>query len=321
MSRPARIEYEGAFYHVMNRGNRREAIFIDNQDRARFYEIIGSIESRYKIIIYSFVLMPNHYHLIIETPLGNLSKAIQRLNGDYALYFSRRHRSPGHLFQGRFKAMLVEKETYLLELSRYIHLNPFRAGMVKSPEKYKWSSLYEISKNSNGTLPFTLYTDWLLELFGKRKGTAARKYLEFVREGIKDMKNPGFEATGGWILGSEIWANKIIKKWIDFSSKEITGIKPLRARIPVNKYEQLVCKEFEISKQDLKKLTYNNIARMSMIYLAYNYCGLTLRVIGQRYGGISDSAVNKVVSRFRTRLSKDRKLNAKIKKILSSSEM
>ncbi len=321
MARPARIEYEGAFYHVMNRGSRREAIFIDNQDRLRFYEIIGNIESRYKIIVYSFVLMSNHYHLIIETPLGNLSKAIQCLNGDYALYFSRKHRSPGHLFQGRFKAMLVEKETYLLELSRYIHLNPFRAGMVKSPEKYKWSSLYEILNNINSKLPFTLYTDWLLEPFGKRKNTAARKYLEFVREGIKDMKNPGLEATGGWILGSETWANKIIKKWIDFSSKEITGIKPLRVRTPVNRYEQLVCKEFEISKQDLKKLTYNNIARMSMIYLAHNYCGLTLRVIGQRYGGISDSAVNKVVSRFRTRLSKDKKLNTKMKRIMSSGEM
>ena len=265
--------------------------------------------------------MSNHYHLIIETPLGNLSRAIQRLNGDYALYFSRRHRKPGHLFQGRFKAMLVEKETYLLALSRYIHLNPFRARMVKSPEKYKWSSLYEILKNSNGNLPFTLYTDWLLESFDKRKGAAARKYLEFVQEGIEDMKNPGLEATGGWILGSETWANKIIKKWIDVSSKEITGIKPLRVRIPVNKYEQLVCKEFEISKQNLKKLTYNNIARMSMIYLAYNYCGLTLRVIGQRYGGISDSAVNKVVSRFCTRLSKDKKLNAKIKKIVSNGKM
>ncbi len=321
MARPARIEYEGAFYHAMNRGNRREAIFIDNEDRIRFYEIIGSIESRYKIIIYSFVLMSNHYHLIIETPLGNLSRSIQSLNGDYALYFGRRHGKPGHLFQGRFKAMLVEKETYLLELSRYIHLNPFRAGMVKAPEKYKWSSLYEVLKNSNGKLPFTLYTDWLLEPFGKRKGAAARKYLEFVREGIKDMKNPGLEATGGWILGSETWANKIIKKWIDFSSKEITGIKPLRVRIPVNRYEQLVCKEFEISKQDLRKLTYNNIARMSMIYLAYNYCGLTLRVIGQRYGEISDSAVNKVVSRFRIRLSKDKKLNAKIKKIVSNGEM
>ena len=95
MARPARIEYKGAFYHVMNRGNRREAIFIDNHDRARFYEIIGNIESRYKIIIYSFVLMSNHYHLIIETPLGNLSRAIQRLNGDYALYFSRRHNKRG----------------------------------------------------------------------------------------------------------------------------------------------------------------------------------------------------------------------------------
>ena len=296
-------------------------MFIDNQDRIRFYEIIGSIESRYKIIIYSFVLMSNHYHLIIETPLGNLSRAIQRLNGDYALYFNRRHNSPGHLFQGRFKAMLVEKETYLLELSRYIHLNPFRAGMVKSPEKYKWSSLYELLKNSSSKLPFTLYTDWLLESFGKRKVTAARKYLEFVREGINDMKNPGLEVTGGWILGSEIWANKIIKKWVDFSSKEITGIKPLRARTPVGRYEQLVCKEFEISKQDLIKLTYNNIARKSMIYLAYNYCGLTLRVVGQRYGGISDSAVNKVVSRFRTCLSKDKKLSAKIKMIVSSGEM
>ncbi len=154
-----------------------------------------------------------------------------------------------------------------------------------------------------------------------RRGTAARKYLEFVREGINDMKNPGLKATGGWILGSETWVDKIMKKWIDYSSKEIVGIKTLRVISSVNRYEQLVCKEFERSEQDLKKLSYNNIARMSMIYLAYNYCGLTLRVTGQRYGGISDSAVNKVVSRFRTCLSKDKKLSAKIKMIVSSGEM
>ncbi len=134
MARPARIEYEGAFYHVMNRGNRREDIFFDDEDRNKFCEILGKVKERYKIIIYSFVLMTNHYHLLMETPLGNLSRAIQRLNGDYALYISRRHKRPGHLFQGRLKAMLVEKEVYLLELSRYIHLNPFRAGMVKAPE-------------------------------------------------------------------------------------------------------------------------------------------------------------------------------------------
>ncbi len=115
--------------------------------------------------------------------------------------------------------------------------------------------------------------------------------------------------------------DKIIKEWIDYSSNEITGIKPLRVKSTVNRYEQLVCKEFERSRQDLKKLTYNNIVRMAMIYLVYNYCGLALKVIGQKYGGISDSAVNKVVSRFRTRLSKDKKLKTKINKIVSSGEM
>lgn len=141
MARPARIEYEGAFYHVMNRGNRREDIFLDDNDRQKFYEILGNIEKRYGIIIYVYVLMSNHYHLLLETPFANLSRAIQRLNGDYALYFSRRHKSPGHIFQGRYKAMLVEKDAYLLELSRYIHLNPLRAGVVRRPEEYRWSSL------------------------------------------------------------------------------------------------------------------------------------------------------------------------------------
>ncbi len=116
-------------------------------------------------------------------------------------------------------------------------------------------------------------------------------------------------------------AINILKKWIDFSSKEIVGIKPLRVKSSVNRYEQLVCMEFERSKQDLKKLTFNNIARMAMIYLAYNYCGLTLKVIGQKYGGISDSAVNKVVSRFRACLSTDKKLQRRINRIVSSSEM
>ena len=177
MARPARIEYEGAFYHLMNRGNGRENIFIDNKDRNKFYEILGNVETRYKIIIYSFVLMTNHYHILLETPLGNLSKAIQRLNGDYALYFSRRHKRPGHLFQGRFKAMLVEKNTYLIELSRYIHLNPVRAGMVDAPEKYQWGSLYEMFKKKE-KLPFTLYWEWMLTIFGEKKAKAVRKYLE-----------------------------------------------------------------------------------------------------------------------------------------------
>jgi putative transposase len=141
MSRPARIQYEGAFYHVMNRGNTRAEIFVDDKDRKKFYDILGNVEERFRVDIYAFVLMKNHYHLLLETSLPNLSRAIQSLNGDYALYFNNRHNRPGHLFQGRFKAMLVEKGHYLLELSRYIHLNPVRADIVKTPESYKWSSL------------------------------------------------------------------------------------------------------------------------------------------------------------------------------------
>ncbi len=315
MVRPARIEYEGAFYHVMNRGNRKEDIFLDDEDRDKFCKILGKVEARYKIIIYSFVLMTNHYHLLIETPLGNLSRAVQRLNGDYASYFSRRHKRPGHLFQGRFKAMLVEKEAYLLELSRYIHLNPYRAGMVKAPEKYKWSSLYEISGKKINSY-FTLYWEWLSVCFGKKKGVAERKYLEFVREGMKKGENPGLEASGGWVLGSEKWVKKIVDKWVDFTSQDFTGIKPLKPTIPIGKLEERVCKEFKVEKKIFQSSVYNNIPRMAIIYLIVNYCGLPLKETGERYGGITGTAVSKVVSRFKERLSKDKNLRKKLENIL-----
>lgn len=320
MARPARIEYEGAFYHVMNRGNRSEDIFLDDKDRNKFYEIIGNLEKRHKVIIYSFVLMTNHYHLLIETPLGNLSKAIQRLNGDYALYFSRRHKIPGHLFQGRFKAMLVEKESYLLELTRYIHLNPFRAGMVKVPEKYKWSSLHEIAKRKS-RLPFSLYWDWISVYFGKKKGTAAKKYIEFVHEGMNNVKNPGLEASAGWILGKESWVKNIARKWIDFTSEEFTGVKPLKPVIPVDKIEDRVCEEFKVSTENLRKPYYKNVPRKAIIYLAVYYCGLPLKETGNRYGGSTETAVCKLASRFKKRLSQDKGLRKKIDNILSIDKM
>lgn len=180
----------------MNRGNTRADIFVDDKDRKKFYEILGNIEERFGVNIYVFVLMKNHYHLLLETPLPNLSKAIQSLNGNYALYFNNRHNRPGHLFQGRFKAMLVEKGHYILELSRYIHLNPARAGIVKTPKSYKWSSLL-IYLGGDIELPFTLHWQWILSRFGRRKAEAMRSYYEYVIEGILDMKNPGDEAAGG----------------------------------------------------------------------------------------------------------------------------
>lgn len=320
MARPARIEYEGAFYHVMNRGNRGENIFIDNKDRYKFYEILGNVEKKQGIIIYAFVLMSNHYHLLFETPFSNLSSSVQQLNSDYASYVAKRHRKPGHLFQGRFKAMLVEKEAYLLELSRYIHLNPYRAGIVKQPEKYKWSSL-DAYINGKVKLPFNLHWEWMLLTFGKKRSVSARNYIRFVKEGMKKQENPGLKASGGWILGSEKWVKKTVEKWADFLSKELTGVKPLKQRIPVNKMEALVCREFKVKRDELSSTKYNNIARGAIIYLTVNCCRLKLKEAGARYGEISDTAVNKSITRFKNYLAKNSNLNRKIKSILSIVEM
>jgi REP element-mobilizing transposase RayT len=140
MSRPLRIEYPGATYHITARGNERADIFRDNNDRQKLLEQLQIALQRYAIVIHAYVLMGNHYHLLLETPEGNMSQAMHFINGNYTGYFNHRHRRVGHLFQGRYKGLLVEKESYLLSLSRYIHLNPVRAGIVEYPEEYHWSN-------------------------------------------------------------------------------------------------------------------------------------------------------------------------------------
>lgn len=320
MARPARIEYEGAFYHVMNRGNRREDIFFNDNDRLKFYEILGNTEDRYRINIYVFVLMSNHYHILLETPYSNLSRAMQRLNGDYALYFSKRHNRPGHLFQGRYKAMLVEKDAYLLELSRYIHLNPLRKGITKLPEEYEWSSL-PIYLNGKSKLPFKLHWEWILSIYGRQRSNASRKYHEFILEGVRKEENPAKDASGGWILGSESWVERAVEKWGNFSSEELSGLRPIKTRVSIVELEKLVSKEFEVEEANLKKATYNNKARIAIIYLTTNYGGLTLKEAGQRYGGVGYSAVGKAISRFQESLKKDRDLDRKIKNIMSNVKM
>jgi len=132
MARPLRIEYEGALYHITTRGNARAAIFLADEDRNLFLKTLSEVPIRYGWICHAYCLMPNHYHLLVETPSPNLSRGMQLLNGIYTQEFNRQHKRSGHLFQGRFKAILVEKESHLLELARYIVLNPVRAGMVTS---------------------------------------------------------------------------------------------------------------------------------------------------------------------------------------------
>lgn len=182
MARPLRIEFAGALYHVTSRGDRREPIFEDEEDRRTFLNVLAEVVDRFNWVCHAYCLMTNHYHLVVETPDGNLSKGMRQLNGMYTQASNRRHKRTGHLFQGRFKGILVDMESYLLELSRYVVLNPVRAGMVKHPGEYVWSSYGAMV--GDAPTPQWLETDGLLSQFGSRRAEARRRFTRFVEEGM-----------------------------------------------------------------------------------------------------------------------------------------
>jgi len=182
MARPLRIEYPGALYHVTSRGDRQEPIFDDDRDRTAFLNVLGEVVSRFQWQCHAYCLMGNHYHLMVETPEGNLTKGIRQLNSVFTQWSNHRHQRNGHLFKGRYKAILVDRDSYFLELARYIVLNPVRAAMVKQPQQWAWSSYGAMIGKS--TAPAWLTTDVLLGEFGKGRFQARRKYQQFVEEGM-----------------------------------------------------------------------------------------------------------------------------------------
>jgi REP element-mobilizing transposase RayT len=210
MSRPLRLQVAGGVYHVISRGNERQEIFRDDGDRRRFLATLRSVVERLNILCHSYCLMGNHYHLLVETPDTNLSFAIRQLNGVYAQSFNRRHDRVGHLFQGRFQSKLVEKETYLLVVSRYIVLNPVRAMLVSHPSDWRWSS-YQAHAGSISPPPF-LTVDWLLTQFDTQRERAQMAYRKFVSEGLK---NPEPILGDQPILGSDAFAAKFRDRLAD----------------------------------------------------------------------------------------------------------
>jgi len=201
MARPLRIEFAGALYHITSRGDhRREATYEDYEDREVFLGVLAEVVERYNWICHSFCLMTNHYHLVIETVEGNLSRGMRHLNGVYTQASNRRHLRVGHLFHGRFKGILVDKDAYLQELARYVVLNPVRAGMVESPEQWPWSSYRAMM--GEVLVPNWLAVDGLLSQFGAEREEARRHYRRFVldeigqgvREGLRQQIYLGGEA-------------------------------------------------------------------------------------------------------------------------------
>jgi len=200
MARPLRIEFPGAIYHVTRRGNARLPIYEDDADRRDFLDLLGGVVERFHWLCHGYCLMDNHYHLLVETPEGNLSAGMRQLNGVFTQRVNRRQGRVGHLFQGRFKAILVEQDAYLLELCRYVVLNPVRAGMVAAAADHPWSS-YRATAGQAPPPPW-LTTDWVLSQFGSRRGPAREHYRQFVREGM-EAPCPWETLRGQIALGGE----------------------------------------------------------------------------------------------------------------------
>jgi putative transposase len=205
MSRPLRIEYAEAIYHITSRGNARMSIFKDDKDRRMLLNILEEVNDRYHWFCHAYCLMNNHYHLVIETSDGNLSKGMRQLNGIYTMRFNRRHGSVGHVFQGRYKAIVIQKESYLLEVCRYVVLNPQRAKLVEAPER--WSS-YRATAGIEKAHP-CLTIDWVLGQFGSKKRTAEKRYRAFVMDGIRGHRIWDY-VKGQSILGDEDFVSRLI---------------------------------------------------------------------------------------------------------------
>ena len=200
MTRPLRLEFAGALYHVTSRGDRRGAIYRDDTDRPAWQEVLALVCERYHFVVHSFCQMSNHYHLLVETVEANLSQGMRQLNGVYTQHFNRRHKLVGHVLQGRYKAILVQKETYLLELARYIVLNPVRAHMVTSPDEWYWSSHHYFL--GGAAPPCWLACGWLLSQFGDTRDEAIANYSRFVAAGMNEA-SPLARTCHQILLGDE----------------------------------------------------------------------------------------------------------------------
>lgn len=275
MARPLRLEFAGALYHVTSRGDRREDIFEDDKDRETFLAILGDICGDHNWVCHAYCLMSNHYHLLIETPDANLSKGMRQLNGVYTQKFNRAHNRVGHVFQGRYKAILVDKNNYLLEVARYIVLNPVRAKMVRSVRDWRWSSY----RATVGLViaPAWLDIHWLLAAFDRQKSKAIDSYKLFVAAG-KDQSSLWQELKNQIFLGDDTFVEKHIKL-VD-GDRDLSEIPSSQKRIlpkPLNEYE--------------KTSTNRNTA----IYAAYQSGGYSLKEVGD-YFGLHYSRVSRILT-------------------------
>jgi len=273
MARPLRIEYEGAVYHVTSRGNARSDIYLSDDDREMFLDVLSHVVDRFGWLCHAYCLMTNHFHLMIETPQANLSRGMRQLNGMYTQRFNRKHGRVGHVFQGRFKSIVVDKDAYLLELSRYIIRNPVAAGMVVNVGDWPWSS-YPATAGEIPSPDF-LAIDWLLSQFSQIPAKARVAYVGFVRE--ECMDSPWASLNGPDILG------------VDEFRAQLQG-EPDKAPIGIAKRKVL------LRHLPLSDIAREDRERSDWIREAYREHGYTMQEIAD-YACLHHSTVSRLIKK------------------------
>jgi putative transposase len=282
MARPLRIEYGGAIYHVTSRGNDKKAIYRDDADRKSFLDILDRVNKKYNWYCHAYCLMNNHYHLLIETPDGNLSAGMRQLNGVYTQSFNHRHQRVGHIFQGRFKAVLIQKDSHLLEVCRYVVLNPVRAKAIKKPEEWQWSSY----KGTAGPAsPHSALTNqWILGQFSDRMATARSSYIEFVNAGIGEKTI--WDGVKGQILLGE-------KEFIEQFGEVLKDHEKI-SELPKG---QRYANRPELKEVLAEKFLRDKVKRAERIKLAVVHHGYSQREIAD-YLGMHFSSISRILREY-----------------------
>lgn len=286
MARALRIKYENALYHITSRGNERKNIFADDHDREFFIQTLKESLNMYNVILYSYVLMSNHFHLLLETPLANLSEFMRQFNITYTSYYNRKYNRVGHLYQGRYKSILVQKESYLNILSRYIHLNPLRVlkmenVSLKEKEKYlrqfKWSSLKGYI-NKDNTQSFVDYQTVLLE-YGGDNPKGRNNYWQALQSDLSSKLEIKKQIIGNSILGNEQFIQEIKEKYLMKKEKEIPSVRKIHCYCTKDKVIEIACREIGKAFEQLKSTPDSH--RQILMEMLYRYAGLKNREIGE----------------------------------------
>ena len=311
MARRARVEYPGAFYHVITRGNQRQKIFYDDPDRQKYLSLLCSLKEAYAFRIHAYVLMLNHVHLLLEAGDVPLSRIMQRLGSSYTQYFNRRHKLAGHLFQGRYKAILCDKESYLLELTRYLHLNPVRVKAVKDPGEYLWSSYGAYLGKDQDWVDSTE----VLRQFSRRESEARRLYRRFVLEAIgAGHKEEYYELLDGRFLGDKEFVEEVKAK---AGEKE-----KLRVKVKPERFLEVACRALGKKTAEVTgagKERERVRARELVSYVGRICTELSVNSIAQVLK-VDPTCVSRSVARVEDRLKKDKQLQRTVEEIIYALE-